>query len=86
MADTSASPKTVVLAALETARRTLPAYAHAASPKKFTQHQLFACLMLKNFLKTDYRGMVAQLANHLMLVQLLGLKAWAVRDGRGHHL
>lgn len=25
------------------------------------QHQLFACLVLKNFLKTDYRGLVQHL-------------------------
>ena len=38
------------------ARKALPAYAHRFSPKKFTQHQLFACLVLKEFLKLDYRG------------------------------
>jgi hypothetical protein len=51
------------LAALATAQRALPLYSHRNSPKKFTQHQLFACLVLKNFLKTDYRGVVAQLAD-----------------------
>jgi len=43
------------------ARAVLPAYSHRSSPKKFTQHQLFACLVLKAFLKTDYRGLVAHL-------------------------
>jgi hypothetical protein len=37
-------------------RRALLLYSHRNSPKKFTQHQLFACLVLKNFLRTDYRG------------------------------
>lgn len=46
-----------------TAQRALPAYAHRFSPKKFTQHQLFACLVLKEFLKTDYRGVVNFLAD-----------------------
>jgi hypothetical protein len=64
----------VVLAALATARRALPAYSHRCSPKKFTQHQLFACLVLKNFLKTDYRGVVAHLADHPALVAALELK------------
>jgi hypothetical protein len=64
----------VVLAALATARRSLPAYAHRTSPKKFTQHQLFACLTLKNFLKTDYRGLVAHLADHPTLVETLELR------------
>jgi hypothetical protein len=58
---TSKSPKAVVLAALATARRALPEHAHRYSPKKFTQHQLFACLVLKNFLRTDYRGLAAHL-------------------------
>ena len=49
----------MLLAALATAKRALPLYSHRHSPKKFTQHQLFACLVLKNFLKTDYRGLVA---------------------------
>jgi hypothetical protein len=70
---TSKSPKAVVLAALATARRALPAYSHRCSPKKFTQHQLFACLALKNFLKTDYRGVAAHLADHPTLVAALEL-------------
>ncbi len=40
------------------AKRALPAFAHRYSPKKFTQHQLFACLTLKEFLKLDYRGIM----------------------------
>lgn len=64
MALTSKSPQAVALVALATARRSLPAYSHKNSPKTFTQHQLFACLALKNFLKTDYRGIVAHLADH----------------------
>jgi hypothetical protein len=39
-----------------TAQRAMPAYRHRKSPKKFTQHQLFALLVLKEFFKTDYRG------------------------------
>ncbi len=74
MAQTSKSPKAVVLAALATARRSLPAYAHRFSPKKFTQHQLFACLVLKNLLRTDYRGLVAHLQDHPTLVEALELK------------
>jgi hypothetical protein len=51
----------------------LPAYSHACSPKKFTQHQLFACLALKNFLKTDYRGVASHLADHPTLMAALEL-------------
>jgi len=74
MAITSKSPQDVVKVALATARRALPPYRHACSPKKFTQHQLFACLVLKNFLKADYRGVVAHLADHPTLLALLELK------------
>ena len=73
MAVTSKSPIQVVLAALATARRGLPAYSHVCSPKTFTQHQLFACLVLKSFLKTDYRGVIAHLVDHSKLVELLEL-------------
>jgi hypothetical protein len=59
---------------LEAARRVLPCYTHRNSPKKFTQHQLFACLVLKNFWKTDYRGVVAHLAEHPELCEVLRLR------------
>jgi transposase len=73
VARTSKSPKAVLLAALATAKRALPLYSHRNSPRRFTQHQLFACLVLKNFLKTDYRGVVAHLADCPSLTQTLGL-------------
>lgn len=73
MSTTSKSPRAVVLAALATARRALPAYSHRCSPKKFTQHQLFACLVLKNFLKTDYRGVAAHLKDSSSLIATLEL-------------
>jgi hypothetical protein len=63
------------LVALATAEQALPLYSHRNSPKKFTQHQLFACLVLKSFLKTDYRGLVAHLADCPSLVETLGLSA-----------
>jgi Transposase DDE domain len=63
----------VLLAALATAKQALPLYSHRNSPKKFTQHQLFACLVLKSFLKTDYRGLVAHLADCPSLVETLEL-------------
>ena len=75
MAITSKSPKSVAKAALVAAQRVLPFYTHPNSPKKFTQHQLFACLVLKNFLKTDYRGLVAHLADHSELREVLRLRS-----------
>ncbi len=63
----------MILAALAVAKRSLPRYSHRNSPKKFTQHQLFACLVLKIFLKTDYRGVVAHLLDCPSLTETLGL-------------
>jgi hypothetical protein len=74
MSITSKSPAAVLRAALDVAKQALPAYSHRCSPKKFTQHQLFACLVLKNFLKTDYRGVTAQLQDCSSLQKVLGLK------------
>ena len=74
MATTSKSPKLVVLSALATAQQALSKYAHKNSPKTFTQHQLFACLALKNFLRTDYRGVVAHLEDNPSLTGLLALR------------
>jgi len=48
-------------------------YAHRFSPKKFTQPQLFACLVLKTFLRRDYRGVVAVLADAPDLCQTIEL-------------
>jgi len=70
---TSKSPERIVLAALATARRALPAHGHRYSPKKFTQHQLFACLVLKNSLRLDYRGVRALLVDSPRLAEVIGL-------------
>jgi hypothetical protein len=73
MSVTSKSPRAVILAAYAVARDSLPAYSHVFSPKKFTQHQLFACLVLKGFLKTDYRGLVAHLRDCPSLAEAIQL-------------
>jgi hypothetical protein len=68
------SPRAVAREALALARATLPAYSSKYSRKDFTQHQLFAVLALKTFLKADYRGVVAALADFAELRADLGLK------------
>jgi hypothetical protein len=68
------SPLRVAHEALAVASRRLRCYAHKFSPKKFTQPQLFACLVLKTFFRTDYRGVVMHLADHSDLRAVLGLK------------
>jgi hypothetical protein len=57
------SPRAVAQEALRLAQESLPAYSSKYSRKDFTQHQLFAILALKTFLKADYRGVVAHLAD-----------------------
>ncbi len=49
-------------------------YSHLYSPHKFTQPQLFACLVLKEFEKKDYRGICQLLRDCPELCQTVGLK------------
>ena len=67
------SPRAVAREALRLAQESLPAYSSKYSRKDFTQHQLFAILALKTFLKTDYRGAVEHLADFAELRSDLGL-------------
>jgi len=53
----------VLIEALVVAKVWLPAYSHRFSPKVFTQHQLFASLVLKDFYNLTYRGTVGLLAD-----------------------
>jgi len=73
MSTTTKSPRKVLVVAYRTARKVLPLYSHRFSPKTFTQHQLFACLVLKTFIKTDYRGIVAFLQDCPDLCKTIGL-------------
>ena len=74
MSTTSKSPRKVALAALDVGTEALPAYSHVFSPKKFTQPQLFACLVLKEFFRTDYRGIAVILTDTPGLREAIGLK------------
>jgi Transposase DDE domain len=56
MAATSKSPRKILLVGYFIGQLALPEYAHKFSPKTYTQPQLFACLVLKEFLHRDYRG------------------------------
>ncbi len=60
---TSKSPRTVAIVALAAGKEAFSDYSHKFSPKKFTRPQLFACLVLKEFEKKDYRGVCALLAD-----------------------
>ena len=71
---TSKSPRRVLKVAYEAACQALPAHRHRFSPKKFAQPQLLACLVLKEFLRLDYRGFAEHLADHPDLGRLIDLK------------
>ena len=69
----SRSAVDVAREALRAARRALPEYASKFSKHDFTQHQLFAVLAVRQFLRTDYRGMVQFLLDWSDLRRVLGL-------------
>src|SRR3989344_3193854 len=71
---TAKSPTAVALVAYEAGKKSLPLWRHEKSPKKFTQPQLFACLVLKSFFNTDYRGIVSIIEEHAKLRQILHLE------------
>jgi hypothetical protein len=69
------SPRAVAREALRLAKDALPAYSSKYRRRDFTQHQLFAALALKTFLKTDYRGVAQFLADFAEIRGDLGLAA-----------
>ena len=94
---TSKSPNAVARIAYATAKCSLPAYHHIKSPKKFTQHQLVACLVLKEFFKKDYRGIKDTLDKLIKGILTLAMKGKIMKknvhlsaiDGTGlesHHI
>jgi hypothetical protein len=68
------SPLAVARSALEVGEATLPRYSTGKGPQKFTQPQLLAILVLKEFLRLDYRGIAEHLKDHSDLRAALGLK------------
>lgn len=74
MYKTTKSPRKVLLVAHTVAVESLAAYSHLFSPKKFTQPQLFAILVLKEFMRCDYRKVTALLKDCPELGETIGLK------------
>jgi hypothetical protein len=75
MSTLTKSSLSVAREALATGNETLKPYAHKYSPKRYTQAQLFAWLVLKVFVRKDYRGLATHLAEHSDLRAALGLRA-----------
>ncbi len=74
MAATSKSPGRILAVGYVIGKLALPDYAHKCSPKIYTQPQLFACLVLKEFLHRDYRGIEALLKDTPELAASIELK------------
>jgi len=70
----SKSPRKVAMVALAAGKEAFSDYSHKFSPKKFTRPQLFACLVLKEFERKDYRGVTQLLADCSDLRDAIGLK------------
>src|SRR3982751_6383862 len=70
----SKSALRVAREALAVGRAALPVYGSRFSRHDYTQPQLFALLVLKQFLRTDYRGLVAFVAEWQEVCQALGLR------------
>ena len=68
------SPRAVVQEALRVARDAMEPYSSKFSRRDYTQHQHFALLALKTFLKTDYRGLMEFLKDFSELRQDLGME------------
>src|SRR5438270_8877691 len=75
MSTLSKSPLRVARRALAVATGALRPYAHKFSPKLYTQPQLFVCLVLKTFFKTDYRGLTTLLQELPPLRRTIGLRS-----------
>lgn len=74
MYKTTKSPRKVLVTALRVATDALPAYSHECSPKKYTQHQHFAILALKEFMRCDYRKIAEVLRDSSDFRECIGLK------------
>lgn len=68
------SPMALAQKALQIAHASLAPYSHKKSRRDFTQRQHFTMLVLKRFLRVDFRGMVQMLAEWSDLRRLLELK------------
>ena len=68
------SPLALAREAYQLGQANLEPYSCKYSPHRFTQAQLFAILVLRQFFKTDYRGAIQVLREFAELRQTLQLK------------
>ncbi|MCL4854135.1 MAG: transposase [Bryobacteraceae bacterium] len=70
---TSKSPRAVLMTAYHVGQARLPDYSHPCGPKTYTQPQLFACLVFKEFMRLDYRKLSACLKDTPELAKTIAL-------------
>jgi hypothetical protein len=75
MSTTSKSPVRILQVAHRIGQQRLRRYGHRFSPQKFTLPQLFACLVLKEFLRLDYRKLAALLKDAPSLATTISLQS-----------
>jgi hypothetical protein len=68
------SPLALARAALSISQKALSPYSSKYSRHDFTQPQIFAMLVLRQFFRMDYRGLIQLLKDFSDLRQVLGLK------------
>jgi len=68
------SPMALAQEALRLAKAALEPYSNKYSPRRYTQPQLFSILVLRQFFKTDYRGIEQMLYDFSDLRKVLGLQ------------
>jgi len=73
MSKTTKNPIALARAALEAGEKALAPYSHPKSPHKFTQPQLFALLVLRQYFRLDYRGLIEWVGQWPKLQRTLGL-------------
>jgi hypothetical protein len=74
MSRTTKDPIALAQAAVEAGKEALPDYSCPKSRHTYTQPQLFACLILKQFFRLDYRGVVTWLSRWKELRDAIGLR------------
>ena len=70
----SKSIKKVAEMAYEISNAALPPYSHDRSKKTFTQGQLMSCLVLKSYMRLDYRGVSQFLGDFKEIREILELE------------
>jgi hypothetical protein len=75
MSISTKSGRAVISLGYEVGKEQLSSYSHESSPRKYTQPQLFGCLVLKTFYGFDYRATEAFLKDFSEIRKVLELSS-----------